>query len=391
MDSYPIGSRVFFYDAAGCLVGGVVESTTRMGNGTQIVRIKCDDGRLQVSLEDSGGKETLPTYADFCGKLIGKREYPGRRCGLMMAEAAFTSISDISFHVPLYPVNEEDSPGLFPLICVRYRSEDERVAQIPTTSAFGEENVAPPPTHQQRLSPISLFEYEGHALVELLIFPAIPNSVSILRKGSFCDFYFIAMFKGGGSNTSAFLYDSGSPRHRPDRSSYYRSPLRSYKRCVSGIDITINCRRRFSGGTPMTHFSRERRARECVSPDIYISSHVLYQICQTRVKLPWLVVHLTKLDVLYACPERPGVRSFVEDWTMTGQKTCFVGDKVDKSETVTESGAWKLAFVTPSGLKNETEDKGHDTESNRGFLMPLNALSYVRDDLLLIYHGVHLT
>ncbi|KAG7439868.1 uncharacterized protein BT62DRAFT_1013307 [Guyanagaster necrorhizus] len=57
MDSLSPGSRVSFYDSTGRLVGGVVESTIRMANGMQVVRVKCD----------SGSSITLPAAGLFQG------------------------------------------------------------------------------------------------------------------------------------------------------------------------------------------------------------------------------------------------------------------------------------------------------------------------------------
>ncbi|KAG7439888.1 uncharacterized protein BT62DRAFT_1013337 [Guyanagaster necrorhizus] len=53
----PAGSRVFFYASNGKLVRGVVESTNRMADGTQMVLVKRDDG----------GSITLPAASVFSG------------------------------------------------------------------------------------------------------------------------------------------------------------------------------------------------------------------------------------------------------------------------------------------------------------------------------------
>ncbi|KAK0485519.1 hypothetical protein EDD18DRAFT_698727 [Armillaria luteobubalina] len=53
MSSFTVGSRVFFYDSNGRLAGGVVELTSVMGNGLQIVRIKCDNGKI-ITLPAAG-------------------------------------------------------------------------------------------------------------------------------------------------------------------------------------------------------------------------------------------------------------------------------------------------------------------------------------------------
>ncbi|KAK0452832.1 uncharacterized protein EV420DRAFT_682847 [Desarmillaria tabescens] len=48
MNMFPAGSRVFFYDSTGQLVRGVVESTTRMADGTQMVIIRRDNGGIMT-------------------------------------------------------------------------------------------------------------------------------------------------------------------------------------------------------------------------------------------------------------------------------------------------------------------------------------------------------
>ncbi|SJL14718.1 uncharacterized protein ARMOST_18185 [Armillaria ostoyae] len=53
MNVFTIGSRVFFYDSAGRLTGGVVESTSRMSDGTLMIVIKRDSGGI-VTLPASG-------------------------------------------------------------------------------------------------------------------------------------------------------------------------------------------------------------------------------------------------------------------------------------------------------------------------------------------------
>ncbi|KAK0185360.1 hypothetical protein F5146DRAFT_1069944 [Armillaria mellea] len=50
MSIFTTGSRVFFYESAGRLAGGVVESTSQMADGTLMIIIK----------RDSGGTVTLP-------------------------------------------------------------------------------------------------------------------------------------------------------------------------------------------------------------------------------------------------------------------------------------------------------------------------------------------
>ncbi|KAK0466676.1 hypothetical protein IW261DRAFT_1520578 [Armillaria novae-zelandiae] len=48
MNMFPAGSRVFFYDSTGQLVRGVVESTSRMADGTQMVVIRRDNGVIMT-------------------------------------------------------------------------------------------------------------------------------------------------------------------------------------------------------------------------------------------------------------------------------------------------------------------------------------------------------
>ncbi|KAK0237405.1 hypothetical protein EDD85DRAFT_951579 [Armillaria nabsnona] len=56
MNVFTIGSRVFFYDFAGRLTGGVVESTSRMSDASIICL-----GTLMIAIKrDSGGIVTLP-------------------------------------------------------------------------------------------------------------------------------------------------------------------------------------------------------------------------------------------------------------------------------------------------------------------------------------------
>ncbi|PBK87145.1 hypothetical protein ARMGADRAFT_1085911 [Armillaria gallica] len=45
---FSAGSRVFFYDSTGQLVRGVVESTSRMADGTQMVVIRRDNGGIMT-------------------------------------------------------------------------------------------------------------------------------------------------------------------------------------------------------------------------------------------------------------------------------------------------------------------------------------------------------
>ncbi|KAK0479328.1 hypothetical protein IW261DRAFT_1480282 [Armillaria novae-zelandiae] len=42
------GSCVFFYNSIGRLVRAVVESTSRMADGTQMIVIKCDNGMIMT-------------------------------------------------------------------------------------------------------------------------------------------------------------------------------------------------------------------------------------------------------------------------------------------------------------------------------------------------------
>ncbi|KAK0244901.1 hypothetical protein EDD85DRAFT_946226 [Armillaria nabsnona] len=42
------GLRIFFYDSTGQLVRGVVESTSWVADGTQMVIVKRDDGKTAI-------------------------------------------------------------------------------------------------------------------------------------------------------------------------------------------------------------------------------------------------------------------------------------------------------------------------------------------------------
>ncbi|KAK0202297.1 hypothetical protein DFS33DRAFT_1338943 [Desarmillaria ectypa] len=44
MNTFLVGSRVFFYSSTGNLIRGVVESIGRTADGTQMIAIKCDSG-----------------------------------------------------------------------------------------------------------------------------------------------------------------------------------------------------------------------------------------------------------------------------------------------------------------------------------------------------------
>ncbi|KAK0201353.1 hypothetical protein DFS33DRAFT_1346519 [Desarmillaria ectypa] len=57
MNAFAAGTRVYFYDSNGQIVKGVVESTTRMADGTQMLRIK----------RDNGNNITLPSASVFQG------------------------------------------------------------------------------------------------------------------------------------------------------------------------------------------------------------------------------------------------------------------------------------------------------------------------------------
>ncbi|KAK0201352.1 hypothetical protein DFS33DRAFT_1346515 [Desarmillaria ectypa] len=57
MSVFLSGSCVFFYDSTGQLVRGMVESTSLMADGTQMVLIKREDGR----------SITLPSASVFKG------------------------------------------------------------------------------------------------------------------------------------------------------------------------------------------------------------------------------------------------------------------------------------------------------------------------------------
>ncbi|SJL19051.1 uncharacterized protein ARMOST_22658 [Armillaria ostoyae] len=52
MNAFIVGSPVYFYDSTGQVVRGVVEHTNRLADGTQMVAIRCDNGRIV----------TLPTW-----------------------------------------------------------------------------------------------------------------------------------------------------------------------------------------------------------------------------------------------------------------------------------------------------------------------------------------
>lgn len=45
MNTFPAGTRVFFWGALSAVVYGTVQSTDRLPDGTQIVRIQDDDGK----------------------------------------------------------------------------------------------------------------------------------------------------------------------------------------------------------------------------------------------------------------------------------------------------------------------------------------------------------
>ncbi|KAK0472573.1 hypothetical protein IW261DRAFT_1507132 [Armillaria novae-zelandiae] len=53
MSIFIIGSRVFFYDSAGRLARGVIESTSRTADGTLLIVIKRDSGET-VTLPAAG-------------------------------------------------------------------------------------------------------------------------------------------------------------------------------------------------------------------------------------------------------------------------------------------------------------------------------------------------
>ncbi|KAK0185359.1 hypothetical protein F5146DRAFT_1069943 [Armillaria mellea] len=55
MNVFPAGSRVAYFNSSGQLSAGVVQSTTRMSDGTQLVLIKLG----------SGGTVTLPAASVF--------------------------------------------------------------------------------------------------------------------------------------------------------------------------------------------------------------------------------------------------------------------------------------------------------------------------------------
>jgi hypothetical protein len=49
MNAFPNGTRVFYWDVNGTIKYGTVESTSRMGDGTQVINVRVDGGSL-VSL-----------------------------------------------------------------------------------------------------------------------------------------------------------------------------------------------------------------------------------------------------------------------------------------------------------------------------------------------------
>ncbi|KIM71161.1 hypothetical protein PILCRDRAFT_17322 [Piloderma croceum F 1598] len=49
MNTFPDGTRVFYWDVNGTIKYGAVESTSRMTDGTQVVNVKVDGG-ITVSL-----------------------------------------------------------------------------------------------------------------------------------------------------------------------------------------------------------------------------------------------------------------------------------------------------------------------------------------------------
>ncbi|KAK0207735.1 hypothetical protein IW262DRAFT_1417991, partial [Armillaria fumosa] len=50
------GSRVFFFSSIGHIIRGVVESTSQMANGTELLVIRCDNGRI-ITLPSLGVSE----------------------------------------------------------------------------------------------------------------------------------------------------------------------------------------------------------------------------------------------------------------------------------------------------------------------------------------------
>ncbi|KAG7439877.1 uncharacterized protein BT62DRAFT_924396 [Guyanagaster necrorhizus] len=87
MNAFPIGSRVFFYDSIGRLVGGVVESTSRMADGMQVLQIKRENGRTITLPVD---KADLPQYADKIDVAILYITST-----LILSEAKASSLSDL--------------------------------------------------------------------------------------------------------------------------------------------------------------------------------------------------------------------------------------------------------------------------------------------------------
>ncbi|PBK92058.1 hypothetical protein ARMGADRAFT_1081481 [Armillaria gallica] len=72
MNVFTIGSRVFFYDSAGRLTGGVVESTSRLSGasiGTLLIVIKRDSGGIVTLPAASVSNALLPMMA---GGKVGK-------------------------------------------------------------------------------------------------------------------------------------------------------------------------------------------------------------------------------------------------------------------------------------------------------------------------------
>ncbi|KAK0472574.1 hypothetical protein IW261DRAFT_1596743 [Armillaria novae-zelandiae] len=76
MSSFTVGSRVFFYDSSGRLAGGVVELTSTMGDGMQIVRIRCDNGRI-ITLPTAGVFRVTTVDPVFNTNIshVGKKTY----------------------------------------------------------------------------------------------------------------------------------------------------------------------------------------------------------------------------------------------------------------------------------------------------------------------------
>ncbi|KAK0200664.1 hypothetical protein DFS33DRAFT_1354040 [Desarmillaria ectypa] len=46
MNTFTVGSPVFFYNTTGRVVRGVVEHTSRTADGMQTVVIRCDNGKI---------------------------------------------------------------------------------------------------------------------------------------------------------------------------------------------------------------------------------------------------------------------------------------------------------------------------------------------------------